>query len=125
MTRSQTPGGLELNIFGLILAGYLQDLRVFDRTSLLWSILSAPSPPSPRTRHGLVASNGALYLFGGIGAAGPVHSGSPEEHSHQSLTVATLLMPPKCMRFEFSICVPPFRRDQRFDVNLGRHLKQM
>ena len=56
-------------------AGYLNDLRVFDATSMIWTNLTGSMYgviPSPRRMHGLTSVGGKLYVHGGTGQG--IHS---------------------------------------------------
>ena len=56
-------------------AGYLNDLRVFDAISMIWTNLTGSMYgviPSPRRMHGLTSVGGKLYVHGGTGQG--IHS---------------------------------------------------
>jgi hypothetical protein len=51
-------------------AGFLDDLHVFDPTTMNWTLLSAArdnSRPSARFGHGFASAGGKLYVHGGFG----------------------------------------------------------
>ena len=57
----------------LFCAGDLQDLHVYDPTSMAWTDLSASAsgtPPPARNIHGFTTAGGKLYEHGGRGESG-------------------------------------------------------
>ncbi len=54
-------------------AGLLGDLHRYDTSALVWRTLapSGPAPP-PRCAHGLAATGGWLFVFGGEGGSGAI-----------------------------------------------------
>jgi hypothetical protein len=55
-------------------AGYLDDLHLFDPTTMTWTLLPAAEEsgtrPCARSGHGFASAGGKLYVHGGVGNTG-------------------------------------------------------
>lgn len=59
--------------------GRLNDLHVFDSSTMAWTDLTVAAtgfPPSPRDGAGFAAAGGRLYVYGGQGSTGLFRFGS-------------------------------------------------
>jgi hypothetical protein len=73
LVRDDAAGAIWL-VDGLTEAGYAADLWTLDLAQTpLWSdVAQGADVPAPRASHDAAALDGAVYLFGGIGDAGPL-----------------------------------------------------